>query len=152
MEQLEGPEARHIGLDLREAGEKARVGHELRTHAMIGVLAGDRRREHDARLELADQAHELGPRLRRVDDTRVRQPEVHARRNAENLGGVARLGGAELGRAARAHLALCEVDDGGTPSLRRGFEQRAATRELDVIAVCGDGQNVHGRHGENIRP
>jgi hypothetical protein len=59
---------------------------------------------------------------------------------------------AELGRSARTHLALREVDDGGALSVRGGFEQGAATRELDVVAVRGDGQNVYGRHGVNIRP
>src|SRR3569623_124813 len=108
-------------------------------------------REHDARLVLANQAHELRACFGRGDDTRVGQSEVHARGHSENLGGLTRFGGAELCRTARAHLALREVDYRRSLPLRRGLEERTTTRELDIVAMRGDGQNVYGRHGENIR-
>ena len=59
---------------------------------------------------------------------------------------------AELGRAARAHLPCVRSTIAVRCPCARGLEQGAATRELDIVAVRGDGQNVYGRHGENIRP
>jgi hypothetical protein len=38
---------------------------------MVWMLAGDRRREHDARLEAADEPHELRACFGRVGYTRV---------------------------------------------------------------------------------
>src|SRR5665213_2896160 len=152
VEELEGAEAREVGLDLRESGEKAGVRHELRAHAMIGMLAGDRRREHDAWLKLADEAHELRARGGRIGDACVGEPEIHARADAEQLGGAAGLLRAQLCGTARAHLALGEIDDRGALPERGRLEEGASARQLDIVAMRRDCQNVNGRHGGEYTP
>ena len=46
--------------------------------------------------------------------------------------------------AARAHLALREIENRRALPGARRLDERAAARELDVVAVRGDGEQVEG--------
>ena len=145
VQDLVRPVLRHVGRELGEAGEEAGVAHELRGDAVVGMTSLERRRDHDARPEAADRPHEQLTRRRRVLDPRVGQPERLARAAADDLGGTLRFLPPQLGRAARAHLALREVDDRrALPRLGR-LDERAAAGELDVVAMRGDGEEVDRR-------
>ena len=65
--------------------------------------------------------------------------------DAQDACGVGGLAGAIRGGATGAGLALRKVEDAGAPAERLLDEQRAATGLLDVVAVCGDGEDVHRR-------
>ena len=93
---------------------------------------------------------EEGARLGCVLEAGVGEAEVLAHRDGENLCGPSGLLGAERGRAAGAGLASGQVQDRRRPIERRGAQQRAATRQLDVIAVRRDREDVYGRHGRAI--
>ena len=59
--------------------------------------------------------------------------------NARRFVGFAR---AIFDGAARAHLALRQVEDGGAVSALGHLQQRAATGLLHIITMGGDGKNV----------
>ena len=51
--------------------------------------------------------------------------------------------GALVHGAARSHLALCEVEDGGALSALGRLQQRTAAALLYIVAMRGDGENVN---------
>src|SRR5258705_830533 len=68
------------------------------------------------------------------------QPQCDAERRGRALG----LRGARGGITARSHFALREVQNSHAMTGLRGLGERAAARELDVIAVRGDREQVNG--------
>ena len=139
------------GVELGEAGEEARIAHELRRHPVIRVPSARCRCDHHARLERTDALGEREARVRRVGDAGVGQVEVLAQRHAHHARRRVRFAFADLGRAARAHLAGREVDDADALAALGVRDQRAAADEFDVIAVRTDGQQVEGRaHSLNL--
>ena len=132
---------RHVGRELGEAGEEARVADELRRDAVVGMPSLERRRDDDARPVAADDPRERRAGARRVLDRGVWKLEVLARAAPDDLRGAVGLLSAQLGRAARAHLALREVEDGGALSQLGRLDQRAAAGELDVVTMRGDGED-----------
>ena len=136
---------RDLGRQLREAGEEAGIANELRGDPVIGVAPLQRRRDDDARAEATDRPHEQLARRRRVLDACVGEPERLPRAAPDDLGGPLRFLLPERGGAARAHLALREVDDRGAVTALRRLDQRPAAGELDVVAMGGDGEDGDGR-------
>ena len=98
---------RHVGRDLRESGDEARVAHELRGDAMVGVTAFERRRDHDARREAPDHARERLARRRRVLDAGIGKGERLARAAAENLRGLVSLRCRAVSAEPRVPISPC---------------------------------------------
>ena len=77
-----------------------------------------------------------------VDDAGVGKPERFAHGDAEHLRRALRFRGAQLGRSARAHLALREIENARAMPGARRLGERAAAGELDVVAMRGDGEKI----------
>ena len=71
VKDLERPMLRHIGRELGETGEEARVTDELCRHPVIGVPPLKGRRDDDARTVAPDGSHEGHTRARCVLDRGV---------------------------------------------------------------------------------
>jgi hypothetical protein len=132
--------------ELHDARQEAGVAHQLRGDAVIGMTPDRRRRDDDRGPQPTQHLHECGARLLRVLDVRVGQGEVLAYREPEHPRGRLRLRGSQLGRSARSHLALREIQHARAMALRGRPDQRAPTGELHVVPVRTDGQ-----HGERRR-
>ena len=110
-------------------------------HPVIGMPPLERRRDHDARTVAPDGPHERHAGARRVLDRGVGQLEILARAAPDDLRRAVGLPSSQLGRAARPHLALREVEDRGALPEPGRLDQRAAAGELDVVTVRGDGED-----------
>src|SRR2546426_954627 len=133
---------------LREPGEVAGVTAQLGGDAVVGMPAHGEREDDDPRPHRADELDERRPRGLVVREVRVRQTGVEAQRHPERRGGALRLRGSGGGVAARARLALGEVQDADPVARPDGLGERAAAGELGVVTMGGDGEQVYGlRHG-----
>jgi hypothetical protein len=144
VQDLEGTVLRHIRCELGEAREEARVADELGGDAMIGVASFERGRDHDARTVSTNRPCERRPCAWRVLDRGVGQLEVLSKAASDDSGGAVRFPAPQLGRAARTHLALGEVEDRRALPELGGLDERPAAGELDVVAMRGDGENGDG--------
>src|SRR5438552_2828632 len=79
----------------------------------------------------------------------VRNAERATVADLENFGGPGSFLDSRFGTAAGAHFAGSEVEDACFVALLRGFEQRAAAGQLDVVGMRGDGEDVEG-HGCSV--
>ena len=52
--------------------------------------------------------------------------------------------GADRRGTARAHLALCEIENRRAVTGAHRLGERPAAGELDIVTVCGDGEQVEG--------
>src|SRR5438874_13105303 len=104
------------------------------------------RRDHHARPKTPNHARQPLSRRWIVDDSSIGKIHVFAGRETHNFGGAARFGSPCCRRPARPHLALREIDNRGSMSLPRCFDQRSTACELDVVAMRGDGEEVHFGH------
>ena len=112
---------------------------------MVRVAALPVGKDDDARTQAAKNGGDLEAVLAGVLDVAVGEIERLAMADAEDARGLGGLAGAIFGGAAGAGLALREVEDAGAPAERLLDEQRAAAGLLDVVAMCGDGEDVHRR-------
>ena len=94
------------------------------------------------RPRLPNHASDFQSVLPSVLDPTVRDVERSPPDHAQNLRGIVGLAGAVFGRAARAHLALRQVENARALPALRGFQQRPAAGLLDIVAVRGNGQDV----------
>ena len=146
MEHLVWPVLRSLRSELGESGDEARVAHELRCHDVVGVATRRGGCDHDARAEASDHAREAFAGGWIVGNSCIRQIEILSGGETQDLRRAARLGRSRRGRPACAHLTLREIDDSRAISLACCLDQRAATRELDVVAMRGDGEEINIRH------
>ncbi len=75
------------------------------------------------------------------------EPGIPSFRDTQDLGRLLSLGGAQRGTASGAALAGREVENAGAVAGLDGLGQGTGAGQLDVVAMCGDGQDVYG-HGE----
>ena len=113
---------------------------------MIGMPAVLRGRNHDRRSQPTNHAGEKPARLGRIDDARVRQLEILSHGEAKDCRRPLRLFGPQGGRSARAHLTFGEIQYARATALRRELDERTAARELGVISVREDRENVQIGH------
>src|SRR5439155_22651652 len=104
---------------------------------------------HYSRFLLADDAGNFQAIFPGVFDAGVGNIERLAPGNTQNFCRFFGFAGAVLDCAARAHLALGEIENAGAVAALRHLEQRAAASLLYVVAMRGDGEDVEGRgkHG-----
>ena len=76
VEHLARPMRGNAGLELSDARKEARIPHQLRRDAMVGVVAAGRRGDHDPRREAADGANDVGAGLGRVHQSGIGKAEV----------------------------------------------------------------------------
>src|SRR5436309_14216968 len=74
---------------------------------------------------------------------RVAQCGVPAHGHTECFGGPLGLRGPRRGVAARSHLALRQIEDAHTVTGLDGLRERATARELDVVAMCRNREQVY---------
>src|SRR6266566_1695144 len=65
----------------------------------------------------------------------VTEIELFAKSGAEDVGGYSRFTKTGLRIASRPHLAACQVDDAGAPSVADHLRDRPAASELDVVGM-----------------
>src|SRR5262245_64320840 len=136
---------------LREVGEVERVRDDLTGLVMVVVAepAADRqvvvRREDHLRPVATNHARDLHPVLERVLDAAVAEVEALAHVELQLLARLARLLGADLGRAP-AHVAGRHVDDPGRAAAVFQLAQHATGADLGVIGMWPEGEDVD-RHG-----
>ena len=94
-------------------------------------------KDDDARVRGANQLHQPGARRLVVLEVGVRETGVQAHRDAQHLRRPLRLCGAEPRVPARSRLTLREVEDAHLVTGARGLGERAAARQLGVVAVGG---------------
>src|SRR5215471_14787911 len=99
---------------------------------------------HDARTLFTDHTGNLHPVLPGVLDAAVGNVQRVTEADLEDAGGVGGFTGAVLGGAPCAHFSLRQVEDSGAQPALRHFEQRTATRLLDVIAMGSNRQDIQG--------
>ncbi len=131
-----------IHLELRQAGEEARLVAQDRSRVVVGMAALPVRKDDHLRPGLADRARDLQAVLPGVLHAAVRDVERAAPPDAQDARRLFRLARTVLGSAARAQLALGEVEDAGAMAALRHLEQGAAAGLLHVVTVSGDGEDV----------
>ena len=138
------------GLELAQPGVEGGVRHELAGAAVVRVPVVGVRRQDDPRLLAADDVDDGELLLAAAAQPAVAEVERFAELGAEDLGRPRGLLAADLGGAARAHLAARQVHD--AEAVARGLQarERAAARQLDVVRVRGDREDVNG-HGRLLR-
>src|ERR1035438_10394762 len=109
---------------------------------MIGMTGLPIRKNQHAWAQLTNDTRDLDPVAKGVLDTPIRNIERSAPTDFEDTRCLVGLTRPVLNAAARAHLALREVEDGSAVSALRHLEQRAAASLLDVVAMRGNGQDV----------
>src|SRR5580704_18414336 len=114
---------------------------------MIRVASLPVRKDHHARALLPDNLRNFQPVLKSVLNPPIRNVEGLTPGDAQYLRGILRFPCALLRRASRSHLSLSKIENSGTPSALRHFQQRAAAGLFDVVAVRSDRQNIKGRSG-----
>src|SRR6266550_3453465 len=140
----------HFGLDLFEAGDEARVAHELRYDGMIRMPSVQRVGDDDRRLQRSDHYRDFGARLRSVLNAPVREPKILTHRDAHHFRCLTRFLRAELRCAATRQLARGEIENArGSAQHLRGDES-AAANQLDVIGVGPDRQDVDVFHARKL--
>ena len=95
-----------------------------------------------ARTKLANHARDLQLVLVGVLDASVGNVEGLPPSGFEDAGCIIGFACAIVDGAARAHLALRQVEDGGAISAFGHLQERAAASLLNVVAVRSDGQDV----------
>ena len=128
--------------EFRQSREECGLIAEYRRGGVVGMACLPVRKYEHARAQLADDARDLEPVGEGVFDTAIGNVERLPPTNFQDARSLVGLARAVFNGAARAHLALREVEDGGAVSALGHLEQRAAAGLLDVVAVRGDGKNV----------
>src|SRR5206468_7195021 len=108
--------------------------------ALVGVW-----RENDLRAMPAHQVDDLQFFLARGAHAAIAEVEVLAKDGAEDAGGFCGLPRALVRRAARPHLAAGEVDHPDAQTVLDRPGDGAAARQLRVIGVRGDEEEVTSR-------
>src|SRR5712672_3244857 len=107
-------------------------------------------RDDDPRLELPDRDGELRPRLGSILDSTIGESEVLPHGDAHHLRGFRGFLCSQLRSSAAGHLSSRQIDDPCRPAEHLGANERAATNELDIVGVGGDGEDVNLFHAENL--
>ena len=131
-----------IGCEPREAGEVPRFARQHPGGGMVGMQIVGVMRDHDIGCMCADQCGELLARGQRHLDATVGEVQVRAQSRLQERVGRGRLARTILGAAARAHLALRQVDDAETLARAGEREQRTPHRNLGVVGMRGDDEHV----------
>src|SRR2546423_5018509 len=97
---------------------------------------------HDARFRSTYKLDECFPRCFIVGQMRVTHSRVQSYGDAKRPGGTVGFRGARGGVSARSHFPLGEIDDSDAMPGLDGLGERAAARELDVVAMRGNGEEV----------
>jgi len=135
IDDLVGPERRLARFELLQPGEVSRVAHEMRGLLVVGVAVDPIRREDDLRPVGAQDADDLELVLPGPFDPRVGDVEHLMGGQSHDPGRVRKLGGPDLGAAARRHLPPGQHDDSRSMTQPRQLDQRPAAAELDVVGV-----------------
>jgi hypothetical protein len=113
---------------------------------MIRMLSANRRSDHDSGRELSYQNRELRASFGSVRYTAIRKTQILATAQTHYVSSPLRLLATKLSGTARPELTLSEVDDRCGSSKRHRFDQRAAARQLYVITMCCDCEDIDFRH------
>lgn len=97
---------------------------------------------HDPRPRFAKHARYLEPVFPSVLDAAIWDVECLPPRSLQDSGCVAGFPRTVFRGAARAHLALCQIQNAGAMPALRHLEQSTATSLLHIVAMRGNGQNV----------
>ena len=100
VEQLVGSVGRDGFFHLAQAGEEAGFETQLRGDGMVGMAGVPIGQDDDLGFEAADDAHESHAQGQAVVEARVGHAQILTKGQAEDGGGLAGLGEAQLGRAA----------------------------------------------------
>ena len=131
-----------------ESGQETGVPSELAGDPVVRVATDGEGEDDDPGREVPDLLHQHAPGLVGIAEVGIGKARVPALGASEDLRRPLGLPGTDLGAAAGGALAGGQVQDtGSVPRLGRP-DERARTGELDVVAMGGDGQNVHG-HGDS---
>src|SRR5665213_133197 len=115
-----------IRCDLRESRDKARVADELSGDYVVGMPALQRRCDDDARAQATDRRREECPGFRSVGEASVRQSEINALPNSEDLRCRVGFLRPQRGGPSGSSLARGEINDRGDVALARRLDQAAA--------------------------
>ena len=129
-------------IHLCQAGEKTGFVAQRRHDRVIGMPRLPVRQNHHPRAQLAQYARNLDAIFKGVFDRAIGQVERLPPANAEQLRRFCRFRGPFFGAAARAGLALRQVQNRCAQSARRHAQQCAAAGLFHVVAMGRDGQNI----------
>ena len=141
---------RDLRLDFFEPGDKARVADELGNYRVIRMPSMQRVGNNDLRLEPSYHDRDFSPRLRRVLNAAVRQPQVLAHSDTHHLGCLAGLLRAKLRRSTTGKLSRGEIENPGGSAEHVRADERAAAQQLDVVGMRGDRENVDLLHARKL--
>jgi hypothetical protein len=110
------------------------------------------RRHHDPRLLAPDHVDDGELLLASGAQAAVAEVERLTELGAQDLRGARRLLRADLGGAAGAHLAARQVDDAETVAALVHLHERAAARQLDVVGVSRDREDVNRHAPLRVHP
>ena len=125
--------------------QKRRGIHESAGLDMIGMRVFPVGREEVFRLQLADLAGELVPRVEIVLEEAIAEAEVAAPVEAEDGGRCRRLRAANLGAAVRRWLAVRQLEHAHLCPLTPKQQDGAAGGQFGVVRMRGDNQII--QHG-----
>src|ERR1700716_2293980 len=127
------PLKRHLG----KPRQKRRFISENRRRVVVGMAALPIRKNQQARALLAKHASDFQTILPGVFDAAVRDIERVSPRYFQDAGRLCRFASAVFHVPASAHLTLTQVEDAGTVSALRHFEEGARAGLFYIVAMRG---------------
>src|SRR5437870_3701239 len=104
-------------------------------------------KNHSAWTKLANELREPEFVLARRLDVGIRDAEITAPGNFQDLGGKCGFFSARFGSAARAHFAGSEVENASLVAFLRHFEKGAAAGKFNVVGMGSDCQDIKFHRG-----
>jgi len=142
VDDLERPVRFAGGVVFREAREVAGVARQLGREPMVGVASDGEGQDDGPGPEPADEGDDASPVLVGVVQVRIGQSRVGPRVHAQGARGGGRFVGAFFGRPPATRLARNEVQYPDRVSLADGEREGPAARQLGVVGMGGDGEEV----------
>src|SRR5208337_3959542 len=142
IDDLVRPIGRGAEVELGQSGDERGFVAEQGSGGVVGMSRLPIGKNQHARAQFANDARDLDAIFEGVLDAAVGNVERVPPTDFEDARRLLGLAGALLDGAARAHLALREVENGSAAPALSHLEQRAAAGLLDVVAVGGNGKDV----------
>ena len=128
---------------LAKSGDEGRLVSEYAGSVMVRMPRLPVRQNEHPRPQFANHRGDLLPIFESVFDAAVGNVERFAPPDAQNLSRIFGFTRPVLHGAAGSHLAARKIEDGGGAAHLRHLQQRTAAGLLHIVAVSGDGKNVH---------
>jgi hypothetical protein len=123
-----------------QPGQEAGVTGQFGRAAVVGVAPAGGREDHHPRAQRPQPVDQTLARRLVVLDPRIREPEVLTDAHPQDARGRRRFRRPQRDRPAGAHLSSGQVQHPHPVSGVHRTNQRAATGQLGIIGVRGDGQ------------